>query len=244
MILISDYDRTLKINDIISDYDRLMIEKFERDGHIFCVNSGRSYHHLQQNFTLQNFTAQITITGSGSQCHDSQSHTIFESRMLRNHALNLLQLILSSNAITYQIATNDIWVHARRDDPKWSVLKEQVDLDAVNSMSAKFNTLDDAQRFCESVNALKEVCAYQNGLNVDIAPYGVSKASGIYNLAKHLDISKKEIFTIGDSLNDIEMIREFNGFCVTVSHPEIKEISSKEFDSVGDCIAYLLGDKD
>lgn len=240
MILISDYDRTLKIDDMISDYDRLMIREFENKGHIFCVNSGRSYHHLQQNFNLQNFKAQITITGSGSQCHDSKGQTLFQQCMLKTHVLNLLNFIMVSGAITYQIASNDIWVHARREDPRWSTLKNEVNLEAVNSMSAKFNTLEDAQGFCRRVNGLHEVSAYQNGLNVDIAPYGVSKATGIYTMAQLLDIPKKDIYTIGDSLNDLEMIKEFSGFCVKVSHPEIKKVSSKEFDSVGDCIAYLL----
>lgn len=240
MILVSDYDRTLKINDEVSPYDREMIEAFELAGHTFCVNSGRSYHHLMENFEIHGFKSKYTITGSGSQSHDWQGNSLFKYHMPQSTVLKISAMILGSSALSYQISTPQKWVFSRRNDVKWSKLIEFINTETVNSMSAKFENADNARLFCKEVNALENCSAYQNGVNVDIAPYRVSKATGIRNLIDNLGIKENEVYTIGDSLNDLEMIREFKGFCVEVSHPKILEVSQGVFTSVGACINYLM----
>ena len=54
-------------------------------------------------------------------------------------------------------------------------------------------------------------------------------------------MSKENIFTIGDSYNDIEMIKNFNGYCVNNAKEEIKKISQKQYKSVSKLIEELLG---
>ncbi len=240
MILVSDYDRTLKINDEITDFDRMMIEKFESLGHLFCVNSGRSVQHLHQNFEIHQFHAQYTICGSGSQIYDSNKKMIYQDCMKESVVKPLIQKIIASEAITYQITSNKEWIHSRRDSNNWLEILNIHDFKEVNSVSCKFETVELAEKFCNEIRDEFEVSPYQNGFNIDIAPIGVSKATGIKRLNEVLKLNTSEIYTIGDSLNDIEMIQEFDGFCVEKSHPKIIEISKKIFESVGECIEYLL----
>ena len=57
------------------------------------------------------------------------------------------------------------------------------------------------------------------------------------------NVDKQNIFAIGDSYNDIEMIKNFNGFCVSNAEKEVKNISIKEYPSVSELINVILGEK-
>ena len=75
---------------------------------------------------------------------------------------------------------------------------------------------------------------------IEIISSETNKANAITEIAKIENINKKNVFTIGDSYNDIEMIENFNGFCVTSAENEIKNISTKEYISVSELIDKLL----
>jgi hydroxymethylpyrimidine pyrophosphatase-like HAD family hydrolase len=55
-----------------------------------------------------------------------------------------------------------------------------------------------------------------------------------------LGYQKEDIFTIGNSLNDMTMIRDFNGFAVTDSDPQLIPLASAVFPNVSACIEYLM----
>ena len=61
-------------------------------------------------------------------------------------------------------------------------------------------------------NAIKKMytevnCQPLNDLRLDIIPSGVSKLTGLLNLAENLGISRNQIVSIGDDIDDIEMIK-------------------------------------
>ena len=48
------------------------------------------------------------------------------------------------------------------------------------------------------------------------------------------------IFTIGDGLNDIPMIKDFNGYAMINAVDELKEISINEYESVSNLIDEII----
>ena len=58
-------------------------------------------------------------------------------------------------------------------------------------------------------------------------------------LAKLLKIKKKDIYVIGDSDNDYEMIYDFHGSCVINSSDKIKEISKDIYNKISDYIQII-----
>jgi hydroxymethylpyrimidine pyrophosphatase-like HAD family hydrolase len=48
------------------------------------------------------------------------------------------------------------------------------------------------------------------------------------------------LYVIGDDLNDIGMIKRFDGFCVANAKEEVKEHAIKEFESVASCIEHIM----
>ncbi|MBR2098995.1 MAG: HAD hydrolase family protein, partial [Firmicutes bacterium] len=58
----------------------------------------------------------------------------------------------------------------------------------------------------------------------DVIPRGVSKWNGICRLAEHLGIAGKDIVTMGNWLNDMEMVVNAGvGVAVADAAPELKE---------------------
>jgi Cof subfamily protein (haloacid dehalogenase superfamily) len=89
-----------------------------------------------------------------------------------------------------------------------------------------------------------EVEVFQNQYFIDIAPKGVSKATGIKSITEKLGDVKK-LYTIGDSYNDIPMLKMTeNSFTFSTSPEVVKKSAGKVVDNFDDCITdYILTDK-
>ena len=82
--------------------------------------------------------------------------------------------------------------------------------------------------------------------NLEISKKGISKASGLSEIAKILEIDPSEVVVVGDSLNDLEMIKGA-GFGVAMGNAEasIKAVAdhitgTNEEDGVAQLIQLIL----
>lgn len=240
MILVCDYDRTLRIDDAISQRNREAIDTFKKEGHIFVVNSGRTHQHLQVELDNKNLQCDYTITGSGSQVRDSKGNILVNIIMKSDHVKMILDEIFKANSISLQVCCMDLWIHKLRvNESVWDHSILEYDPEKVNAISTRFATHEEADLFSERLNATGLISAYSNGFNVDMTSKHVSKATGISDLAKYLE-SNHEIHVIGDSYNDYDMIKAYNGYCVAVSDPRIVEVASRQFEDVASCIDWIL----
>jgi hydroxymethylpyrimidine pyrophosphatase-like HAD family hydrolase len=111
--------------------------------------------------------------------------------------LNATLFMVSDGLIKVNV---DVW---RKNACDLSVLKQ------FTQANTWFRTVEDAGKFTKYVNDnfSSYVCAHHNGLGVDLPPPNTSKVSGIYEYAKNFD--NPQIYTVGDNVNDIEMVKEF-----------------------------------
>ena len=75
---------------------------------------------------------------------------------------------------------------------------------------------------------------------MEIISQDTNKSNAIKVLSHNLNIDKSQIYTIGDSYNDINMIKDYNGFCMKNSITELKSISQKEYTSVSNLVMDIL----
>ena len=87
-------------------------------------------------------------------------------------------------------------------------------------------------------NYSDKISAHRNGWNVDMPPANTSKVTGIYEYAKMFD--NPEIYTVGDNVNDLLMIKEFCGYAVSNAVPSVKEAAKHQCTRVADMIDELL----
>jgi 5-amino-6-(5-phospho-D-ribitylamino)uracil phosphatase len=65
--------------------------------------------------------------------------------------------------------------------------------------------------------------------SIDVIPKGISKGKGLSMLAEHLNIKRENILAMGNSLNDIEMLK-FAGIGIAIKNSDISLL--KEWDNV------------
>ena len=79
-----------------------------------------------------------------------------------------------------------------------------------------------------------------SGNAVEIISNKTCKSYAIEEIAQIENINQEEIFTIGDGYSDIEMIKNYNGYCMEESVPELLKICSwKIIKSVSELIEKI-----
>ena len=89
-------------------------------------------------------------------------------------------------------------------------------------------------------NYSDKISAYQNGWHVDMPPVGISKVTGVYAYASLFD--NPEIYAVGDNVNDLPMIEEFNGFAVSNAKDVVKAKAKHQCNRICDMIEGLMGE--
>lgn len=92
---------------------------------------------------------------------------------------------------------------------------------------------------------------YDNGTSVrsgkrylDVVANGVSKGRGVECLSKKLGISQRDIYAVGDNMNDFEMIRfAGHGFAVANAVEQLKSVAETVPTNNESAIAYIIENK-
>lgn len=233
-ILISDYDNTFYINDNDIKNNIEKVTKFRDKNNIFAIATGRSYDDFNRKLREYPINYDYLIINQGATILDCKGNIIENYIIDKNIKNNLIEDLDLKNDNTMFAC---------------SLLESRVSIknDKITKIHKKYETLDIAKEMNKIINKKysKHIISYLiTSVNaIEIISSKTNKANAINKIAKIENIKKQNIFTIGDSYNDIEMIESFNGFCVTNAEKEIKNISIKEYNSVSELIDELLGDK-
>lgn len=234
MILISDYDGTLFQGDI-TDADIQAIDTFRKRGHLFGIATGRSLHSLSNVIQPYNVKTDFIIgTNGGIVQHEDV--TIFSKI---NSEIVLQLFYFSKGYADTRFMVSDGFQH-------FHFVEGRANSAIYNSVHLKNNTPEVNKKIYQDLvkSDFKGLDFFYNNHNggiIDIVQKEVSKSNAIYRLCiEQLNYSKSEIFVIGNSLNDIGMVRDFNGFAVSDSDSELFKYASKIFPNVAACIEFLI----
>lgn len=75
---------------------------------------------------------------------------------------------------------------------------------------------------------------------VEIVSSKASKSLMIEKILVREEIKKDNVFTIGDGVNDIDMIRKYNGYRVKNACEELEFITNRVIDNVRDLINDII----
>lgn len=242
MLLCSDYDRTLRMENEIAEDVRKEIDRFRALGHHFCINTGRAYHNMLEELNERDFQAcDYYIAGSGSQLFDQNGAMMAGIEFEEDTARSVLAEIFNVASLSCVIGEGERWLRYWKEDCEvWQPSIVAADFEQIYTISTRFATEEEATAFQKHLEASCGVSAFVNRWAVDIVTKHVSKATGVDVLRKLLGLKKDQVFVIGDSRNDLPMIEAYHGFCVDNSEPEVLEAASRNFADVGACIRYLL----
>ena len=83
----------------------------------------------------------------------------------------------------------------------------------------------------------------QNGWNVDIVRAGVNKATGLYRLMELVGAEYGDVITVGDNVNDWDMIKEFRSYAMESGVQAIRELATFVTPGVAELIDRELAEQ-
>ena len=221
-MLVSDYDDTLTIE---KEKNLKHIKKFMKDN-IFVIATGRSYISIKQRLKLdmQGLIPNYLITNHGATIINNNNKVINTSFIEKEVVDKILQLI------------NREKIH------KINYYGSKKFNGDINKIMLTFKNIEDATGVFNIIKNTDLVTTYlinRKGKmpKVEIINKNTNKAETIKYIEKLENPNKIEV--IGDGPQDIEMIKEYKGNCVTNAVHEVKKISKKEYKYVYELIQEL-----
>ena len=249
-IIASDYDGTLRRHHGIEQKDRDAIKRWRDKGNLFGIVTGRDDNMITATISEDNLEMDFVIIYNGVDIYDLTGAPKRIKRILgeTDRLYELLPYILRKSGdyadfVTpdrnYYLTYNDEPADSKSTWVKNEVLKDVKQFIQIYSLyESDETTLEVARRLSDGFSDI--VSPLVNGSHLNVAPSGVTKASGVWEYAKIMSVKKEHIYTIGDSYNDLDMIKAFNGFTVENGAGEVKQAARSVYKGVWELIDTFI----
>ena len=247
-VFASDFDGTLyfyKAEVKLPPENVEKIRTYQEAGHLFGLCTGRQIGGLTP-FITGFVKPDFFITSSGACIVDSEFREIRKRGVDRKVADALVKEL---NPKGYRLTLDvecDICVFAKMDYPgKYYVITGVDDAPEglIHQVSVHTESLEEAASIAADINRRygDTVEAFQNVIEIDIAPKGCSKGKGVevlrdYYRSVYGDI---KLYGIGDSINDLPLLEAAD---VSYTFPYAPEIVQQRATKVVDTICDALED--
>lgn len=237
-ILVSDYDGTFYTDEHNIKINCEAVEKFIKDGNIFVLSSGRSLKSLMGKVKEYNIPFSFLSCCDGSFLFDSHPSMHFAYTMSHD-AKNIFKDL------------EDLKKHKRLE---YAYPEDYyTEYDKFKILGSIAFTIDEDKidkEFTDTFDRIKnehteyqyDVYGYDKDYYYLIRPHGVSKTSPIGYLEGLYDVSRENIYTIGDNTNDKELIRDYNGYRIG-DNKDIIDVSINEYNAVHELISDIENKK-
>ena len=234
-ILASDYDGTLNV-DGIGDEKKAAIARWREAGNLFGIVSGRCIKNLVDFIRDLGLECDFLIGDNGASVARGNGEVLSEAICEGNMAREIIEYLIS-------LGGDDCWVRPYPDrlvkvecetDDWYCTLDTMPEIEKFTQISTVFPKFEQT---VEAVELLKErygdkLNILQNGYCIDIVRGDINKAVGIYNLLDIVGGKYDDVITVGDNVNDADMIREFYSYAMDNAVPMIKELANRTTPSV------------
>lgn len=232
-IIISDYDQTFYINDEDIERNKVAVSKFEEKGNLFIIATGRSYLDFKNKVEAYNINYNYVILNHGATIIDSNDNIIYNFTIDNEIISKIKDEISIEKSIRLFCC---------------SALESRVDINHkdLTKIHIKYHTKEEAMeinkilnnRYSQYINSY-----YVTGDSIEIISSKTNKSNAIRLLTQKFKIDDKNIYTVGDGFSDIEMVKDFNGYCMEESVEELKKVAIKEYKSVSELITEVMGNE-
>ena len=252
----SDFDGTFYFNGKKQEVylkNILSVKEFQKN-HKFAIVTGRDANSIVNHLRQHDLKLDYIACFNGGLIYDGEMNVLHSNRLNIDFE-KLMELLDEQKVQTISICSKGRgFFRPIKDIPEnleftldlYKEMNVQLtynleELDKENIYMASIICDDQvhAVSVCRKINELAFECsAYVNQRYIDVVGKNASKRKAVEMIAKHANID--EIYTIGDSLNDIDMIEHFYGFAVEDADDEVKNVAKRIVPSVNDAISLLM----
>ena len=228
-ILVSDYDQTFYLNDEDIEKNKKSVENFRKHENIFIFATGRSYFDFMNKAERYKLKWDYLIINHGATILDKNNNIISNYTIDNNIIKNIEKDLEIKKSINHFCCKLE---NSRTDfnDKDLTKIYAKYEKDKAEQINSLIN-----KKYSEFVN-----CYLVSGNAVEIISNKTCKSYAIEEIAQIENINQEEIFTIGDGYSDIEMIKNYNGYCMEESVQELLKIcNGKIVKSVSELIEKI-----
>ena len=244
-LIATDYDGTLNHGGI--DAEKLdAIRRWRAAGNKFGVISGRGPDFLKQLQEQLGEDFDFLASCNGGIATDSHGNDLFRHLCDNVDVKAFVADIFGWGAHTLYVNYDDecvlLGTEQCREPHHFIPPEELPPITAFYKMATFFETPEEAEAMAAKIREKygDKVNALQNWWCVDIAPFGVDKATGIRELCAHYGVDEKDVIAVGDNLNDMAMIEAFYSYAMEHGNEQLKGKATHTTDNVTNLILREL----
>ena len=224
-LLASDFDRTFYINNCDFKCNLKLLPEFMKSN-VFAIVTGRSYDDYM-NVTKNCIPVNYLIINHGATI--LKDDIVINSIPISNKTVTKLKKIFNFDDLEY-FACKDKFSRVDIDTKDLS----KINITMQDNLVAK-KAVDYINRYFDDIKAY--ILFHKNQL--EIVSARANKRNAVKYIANLENINRYNIYTVGDGYTDFEMIKDYNGYCMSDCVSELKNVAIKSVDSVGNIINYL-----
>ncbi len=243
-IIGSDFDGTLNHNGI-DEKKKDAIKKWRKKGNIFSVVSGRGKTELYALYKENDFECDYLVADNGAVIMKPDREIVSMVKCDGKFLKSLCEYLFEIGCEWADVHSEDdmmVVCDSLKAKENEFYLKDVPQTEWFTQVSTMLETAEESaevtrlvkEKFGEFLNPL------QNGRCIDIVRHDMNKAKGMYKLASLFSLGHDDIITVGDNINDRDMIKEFRSYAMENGVEEIKKIATFTTESVTDLIEKEL----
>ena len=226
-LLVSDFDNTLYNDDYLENIR--LINEFVLKGNLFVIATGRSLFNLKKGIDNYHIPYSYLICNDGATIFDQNNKVIMENVISKKIVAKVFNKLKTYN-LDEVLVVNENEFSSNLTGKVFSVI-------------AKFSDKEEAFKIISDIEKdIPEVQGYLSTNWINIISINQTKGNAIKYLQKKLNIDNKDIYTIGDAVNDIPMNKLYNGYAINSNCEELIKVSNGELTSFKQIFEKILED--
>ena len=247
-IIASDYDGTLNHGGI-DEKKKNAISRWRKEGNIFSVISGRGAPDLIRIYNENTFECDYLIADNGAVIMKTNGEIVCEDKIDVSVTKPFLEFLFEQGCKWGYVQTSfPCRVFKDEDFEKYDkdecyTVDELPEFEYVYQINTALDSFEESAKVTQAIKeAFGDVLnPLQNGTCLDIVSVNMDKAQGIYKLIELLGAEHSDVITVGDNINDKDMIKEFRSYAMENAVPLIKELANYETPGITELIEKELG---
>lgn len=235
-LFVTDYDGTLYKDETSLKENIIKFKELQKQNIKIIISTGRSFPSIKNQVDLYHIPYDYLSCADGSILYDKDDNILIMFKMNDSIVKPFQTFYQNLNFEEIQFVYKEGYSN---------ILNTNNELLGINVC---LSTENYNQRIVDDFLKLSNNYPNYNFLNyrhpnfsyLCIKPKGINKASTIDYLVNRFKIKNNNIYVIGDSYNDYEMIKKYNGVCMESSCDEILAICPKKYFKVANYIDAIL----
>lgn len=245
-ILVSDVDHTIYFLDERDAKNSKAIKSFKEKDNMIIACSGRGLNGIIETEKEMDIKFDHYILLNGALIADKDRNVLKHEKIDFQCLKGILKVV---NNEKLGVCINDGYNYHLVQGTHPSLKYEDIGLfeGKVSALAVAYRKQDGEfeellNRCVDKINSLygEYVTAYKNTKYIDIVPSGCSKGQAINDLEKEWNLDHKDIYTIGDSENDVTMLsNKYVSFTFKNSKAFLKEMANHVVEEFPECLEII-----